>query len=150
MADAEQSPAPSKKIGRPPAPGGKADLAAQMLQLKQWTNLSDTEFSDRINAESKVTLGLLLQKIRESVPDMSPSQASISYGILSDKRLNQSLAPQPTNLHQMTVNIHGFSGTLDDLKEQLSGRKRREKPVAGTCIDLPVNGQESPTPKAKR
>lgn len=122
----ELSPAP-KKIGRPAKKGGHADLASQMRQLQQWTNLSDSEFAERINAESKVTIGLLLQKIREAIPEMSASQAGINYGILSDKRLNQSLAPQPTTLNQTNITVNGFS--KQDLKEMLSGRKRIEKPV---------------------
>ena len=134
---AEELSSAPRKIGRPATPGGKSDLAAQLVQLKQWTGLSDADFVERINAESKVTIGLLLQKIRESVPDMTPSQASISYGILSDKRLNQSLAPTPTTLHQTNVTIHGFNGTLDDLKAQLSGRKRPERKVE--AIDVKPN-----------
>ena len=131
-----------ERRGRKPKEGGNADLARQLLELKKWTGLSDAEFADRINAESKATIGLLLNKIREAVPSMSASQASISYGILSDKRLSQSLAPQPTTLHQTNITVNGYS--KDDLKALLSGKARRVQPTAPKCIDLPAHNPAPP------
>lgn len=131
------------KGGRKPKAGGNADLANQLRELRNWTNLSDAEFALRVNDESKATIGLLLTKIREAVPTMSASQASISYGILSDKRLAQDLRPQPTTLVQNNVTINGYS--KEDLRAILSGKMRPTLPTSSNRTVQPVQTQGQPS-----